>query len=170
MKAAGGRNKSPPCRRNVSESGEATLDKNDITVAASNGGHAVEMAVAKFVPLNDIHSSHYGKNRKNRIVSQTQAEISSVSLLDDHVPLSMLGGVMVSNSNVDSNNGPKTDNKELGQAETQPDRTKRTWTRINRMEVGLSTGTLTTNITKLGKRQKDEVLEENCEAGIMTLH
>ena len=41
-----------------------------------------------------------------------------MSLLDDHVPLSMLGGVTGSNSNVDSNNGPKTDNKELGQAET----------------------------------------------------
>ena len=94
------------------------MDKNDITVAASNGGHVVEMAVARVAPLNDIHSSHYGKSGKNRIVPQTQAEISSVSLLDDHVPLSMLGGVTVSNSNVDSNNGPKTDNKELGQAET----------------------------------------------------
>ena len=68
MKAAGGRNKSPLYRRNVSESGEATLDKNDITVAASNGGHVVEMAVARVVPLNDLHSSHYGKSRKNRIV------------------------------------------------------------------------------------------------------
>lgn len=52
----------------------------------------------------------------------------------------------------------------------QPDRIKRTGKRLNRMEFRPLKGNLTTNITKLGKRQMRDVLEENCEAASTTLH
>ena len=58
----------------------------------------------------------------------------------------------------------------MGQVETQSDKTMRSWTRINRMNVGPSEEFLSTNKLKLGKRQLGDVLEENCKAEAMTLN
>ena len=90
--------------------------------------------------------------------------------MKDHELLLVPSGVSVSSSNNDSSNGSKITNIELGQAETQTDSTKRTWTRITRMEVGPLERRLTTHLSKLGNRQMEDALEKNGEAESTSLH
>ena len=57
---------------------------------------------------------------------------SEDTIVESHVPCED----SVLNLNEDLTNGPKIDKNKLGQAETQSDRTKGSWTRINRMNIG----------------------------------
>ena len=145
------------------------MGKEDNPTEEISGVHTAELAAARASKFNDGHYDHYGKGRLDETVSKTQAQIivgnySEDAFVESHMPC----GDSVLNLNEDLTNGPKIDKNELGQVETQFDRTMRSWTRINRMNVGLSF--LSTNKLKLGKRQLGDVLEENCKAETMTLN
>lgn len=62
------------------------MDKDDNTVATSSRVQAVETVAARVSSLNDNQASHYDKGKMNRMAPQIQAEIFSVSLLEDYVP------------------------------------------------------------------------------------
>jgi len=146
------------------------LKKEVNTGAAGSGVQADETVAAKVSPLNDDHNSHYGKDEMNGKIPRIQEDISSESLIKDSEPLQEPGGASVSCSNKVSSNGPKTNNMELGQAQTKPNSTKKTWTRITRMEVGPVEKSLNTQLSKLGKRQLENALEKNDETESTLLH
>lgn len=86
------------------------------------------------------------------------------------MPSLVTGGDSVLKLNEDSTNGPKKNKNGLGQAETQSDRTKRSWMRINRMDFVPLEEISATNKLRLGKRQMGDALEENCETETITLY
>ena len=170
LKAANGRNKSPPRRRNATWVGESPLEKEVHTGAAGSGVQADETVAARVSPINDDHNFHYGKDEINGNIPRIQEDISPEPLIKDSKPLQEIGGASVSCSNKVSSNGPKANNMEMGQAQTKPDSTKKTWTRITRMEVGPVEKSLNTQLSKLGKRQLENALEKNDETKSTLLH
>ena len=88
-----------------------------------------------------------------------------VPIMDNHVPSLAPNGDVDLNLNEDSNNRLKEVNNELGLADTQPNKLKTKWTRISRMDVGLSDLNITTSKLKLGERLVGNVLDEDCEEG-----
>ena len=88
-----------------------------------------------------------------------------VPIMDNHVLSLAPSGDVDLNLNEDSNNGLKEVNNELGLADTQPNKLKTKWTRISRMDVGLSDLNITTSKLKLGERLVGNVLDEDCEEG-----
>ena len=147
------------------------MGKEDNLAEEISEVHTAELAAARASKFNDGHYDHYGKGRLDETVSKTQVQImvgnySEDAFVESHMPC----GDSVLNLNEDVTNGPKIDKNELGQVETQSDRTMRSWTRINRMNVRPSEEFLSTNKLKLGKRKFGDVLEENCKAETMTLN
>ena len=113
------------------------MGKEDNPAEMVSGVHTAEPAAARASTFNDGLYDHYGKGRLDGTVSKTQAQImvgnySEDTIVESHVPCED----SVLNFNEDLANGPKIDKNKLGQAETQFDRTKRSWTRINRMNIG----------------------------------
>lgn len=96
--------------------------------------------------------------------------MASASLMKNHEPLLAPDEALDSSLNKDSSNGPKSVKTNLGQAEPQPVSTKRTWTRINRMEVGPLERSLSTQSSMLAKRQMEDTLENNGETEFTSLH
>ena len=146
------------------------MEKEANTGAAGSGVQADETVATRVSPINDDYNSHYGKDKMNGKIPRIQEDISSESLIKDSEPLQEPGGASVSCSNKVSSNGPKANNMELGQAQTKPDSTKKTWTRITRMEVGPVEKSLNTHLSKLGKRQLENALEKNDETEPTLLH
>lgn len=65
LKAASGRNKSPPRWGSPTWTGESPLGREGNTVVASNGMQAVETVAARVSSISDGHISHYGKDEIN---------------------------------------------------------------------------------------------------------
>jgi len=72
------------------------------------------------------------------------------------------------NLNVDSNGAPDTFNSGLGYTESKPNKPKNTWTRSNRMDVGLLAIANNTIKYTTGKRGVGDILAEDCNREIET--
>ncbi|XP_030930922.1 uncharacterized protein LOC115956765 [Quercus lobata] len=164
LRVVSARNKSPPRRQTEPLPKEAPLGKEDNPAEMVSEVHTAGPAAARAATAKDGLYDHYGKGGQDGSVTKIQAQItegnySEATFVESHVP----GMDSVFKPNEESKNGPALDKNELGQAESHTESTKRTWTRINRMNFGPSDEPLITNRIKLGKRPLGDALEEKCE-------
>ena len=185
LRAANGRNRSP-LRQRTSSHGDDLFDKEDNQTVERSEMGAMAKTAARVLAPKDMRTNQSGNNELHGVDPDIQPKVAEgivqvtkcldhnvptlmhgedSECMDSHVPKAVQAGDSKTNLKVDTNNGPKEGNKEVGLPAPRPIKQMGKWTRINKMEVGPNELIKSTSMPTLGKRFVEDALFVSGETG-----
>nr|POE53051.1 hypothetical protein CFP56_06907 [Quercus suber] len=119
LRATNGRNRSLPRWRNTNSPGDELFDKEDNHMVKRSGMEATAKTMARVLAPSDVHTNQSGNNEIHGVDPDIQQKFSKgivqvTKCMENHVPSLVHGVDSEINLEVDTDNGPKEGNKEIG--------------------------------------------------------